>query len=376
MRNRFLSILAIAVLPSVAAAQGDFPAPVHQTEVDNTRYGGTAAQFLTLPGDARGAALGGSYSALVADVTSMFWNPGGLALIEGRQALFSYTGYVADTRHIWAGLATTLGAGDWAVGLSLTNFGFADQPVYTFDDQDGESGETYGVSETGVGLTASLQFSDRFSAGMTGRLVQQRLANTEASGFTVDFGTNYHTEVGGRPLRAAFAVLNFGPGLRAEGPELNVEVDPEDGGMGVERQPARLRTNTFEPPTQFRVAVAYDVLAAATQRLTVLSEFSQPNDTDPGFGLASEFEIMPVAGLTAALRLSYTYQADNRGIEASGGFNQAAFRSNTDEARWDGLGLGAGLGFQAGDWRVGVDYAFRHLGVLATVNMFSVNLAW
>ena len=371
MERTLATLAGLVLVPTALVAQTPNIPP---TEIDNTPYGGTAAQFLTLPADARGAALGGAYAALVSDVTATFWNPAGLALMPRRQALFSYTAYVADTRHIWAGIGWPLANGEWAIGISLTNFGFGDQPVYTEDQPEGTGG-FYSVSETAVGLTAALQFSDRFSAGITGRVVNQSLANTQATGFTVDFGTNYHTEVGGRPIRASFIVANFGPSLQPEGPVLNTSVDPIQGGNGAEEQPARLRTSAAQPPIQFRVGVAYDVFASANQRVTALSEFWQPNDSDPGVGFALEYGIDLGSSISAALRGSYSYQGDNAGTDPDE--ERAGFASEfQDDAVFDGLSLGGGITWRTGSFDIGVDYAFRHLGILPGVNMFSVRLGW
>ena len=374
MNRKLAIILALAFLPGVAAAQ-QAPPPVEDPDADNTRFGGTSAVFLTLPADARGAALGGSYAALANDISAAFYNPAGLALMGSNQAMFNYTSYVADTRHMAAALGWSLRGGEWGLGLSISNFGFDDQPVYTEEEQDG-NGESYSVSNTAVGLTLSLQFSDRFSAGITPRLVTEQLGRASATGFTIDFGTNYHGEVAGRPLRASFIIVNYGTSFTHEGPILNTAVDPIDESMNVEDTPAQLRTSGFEPPTQFRVGVAYDVLAASSSRLTLLSEFFQPNDSDPGVGFGAEFGANLSEGLNAALRGSFTFAGDNRDSDISTGFSQGAFDTDTDSEGLDGLALGAGLGFRSGSFSIGVDYAYRHLGLLPSVNMFSVKLGW
>lgn len=365
--NRTIAwLLVMAMVPAALEAQQQ-----PTTDIDNTRYGGTAAQFLTLPGDARGAALGGAHGALVTDVAAMYWNPAGVAQISGRQAMFTYTSYVADTRHIWAGLAAPFRGGDWGVGVSITNFGFSDQPVYTHEEQDG-TGETYNVSSTAVGLTVALNLSDRFSAGFTPKFVTENLANARGSAFALDFGTRYHTELAGRPIRASFAVLNLGTSLQVTGPDLNTAQPPADGSQNVDPQPSRLRTSAAEPPTQFRVAVAYDMVTGPNRRLTLLSDFWQPNDSDPAASLAAEYALT-YGQITAALRASYAYQADNADTDVEG----FAFDSQAqDDAVLDGLALGGGVSWRLGNREIGVDYAYRHLGILAGVNMFSVRVGW
>ncbi|HEY0671629.1 MAG TPA: PorV/PorQ family protein, partial [Longimicrobiales bacterium] len=343
--------------------------------IDNTRFGGTSAVFLTLPADARGAALGGAFASMVNDISAAFYNPAGLALMGSSQAMFNYTAYVADTRHVAGAIGWSLRGGEWGLGVSVSNFGFSDAPVYTEDAQDG-NGETYSVSNTAVGLTMALQFSDRFAAGITPRLVTEQLGRASATAFTLDFGTTYTGEVGGRPLRASFTILNYGTSLRHSGPVLNTAVDPIDESMNVEDTPAELRSSEFEPPTQFHVGLSYDVLAASSSRLTLLSEFYQPNDADPGVGFGAEFGANLSEGLTAALRGSFTFAGDNRDSDISSAFSQDAFSSDDGSEGLDGLALGAGLGWQSGNFRLGVDYAYRHLGLLPSVNMFSVKVGW
>lgn len=374
MNRKFAAVLALAFLPGVAAAQQATP-PTANPNPDNTRFGGTSAVFLTLPSDARGAALGGAYTALVNDIGSTFYNPAGLALMGKSGAMFSYTNYVADTRHIAGAIGWALRGGEWGLGFSVENFGFSNATVYTEDAQDG-NGETYSVSNTAVGLTLALQFSDRFSAGVTPRIVTEQLGRASASGFTVDFGTNYHGEVAGRPFRAAFTISNYGTSFTQGGAVLNSSIAPIDNSMNVEQTPAKFRTSAFEPPTQFRVGVSYDVLSASSNRLSLLSEFFQPNDAKPGVGFGGEWAASMSSGLTAALRGSFTFAGDNKDSDISAGFQQSAFASDTGKQGLDGLALGAGLGFKSGNFNLGVDYAYRNLGLLSSVNQFSVKLGW
>lgn len=375
MNKKFAVVLALAFLPGVAAAQQVEP-PVARDDYDNTRYGGTSAVFLTLPADARGAALGGSFATMVNDISSTFYNPAGLALMGGPGAMFSYTAYVADTRHVAGAIGWSLRGGEFGLGVSVSNFGFSDQPVYTEDAQDG-NGENYSVSNTAIGLTLSMQFSDRFSAGVTPRLVTEQLGRASATGFTVDFGTNYHGEVAGRPLRASFVILNYGTSLQHTGAVLNQTVDPAEESNNVEDVPGQIRTSAFEPPTQFRVALAYDVLAATSSRLTLMSEFYQPNDSDPGVGVGAEFQANLASGLTAALRGSFNFAGDNSDSELSDDFaTNGGFASDDGDEALDGLALGAGLGFKAGSFNIGLDYAYRNLGFLSSVNQFSIKLGW
>lgn len=376
MKRSIGTVLALLLIPGALLAQGTTDNTGNNGEVNknisNTPYGGRTAQYLTLPVDARGAALGGSFAAVVTGAPAMFWNPAGLALADQKQASLSYTTYVADTKHVWAGLSTPLRGGEWAVGVNVTNFGFSGQPVYTEDAQTG-TGDTYSVAETAIGLTLSMQLSDKFSVGFNGKYLSDQLGATSASGVAVDFGTSYHAKLAGKPIRASFTILDYGSSLTFTGSALNQAVPPQEGSQGVEPQPVQLRTTGADLPTQFHVGLAYDLMSAQNNRFTVSSEFWQPSDSDPGFGLAAEYALN-VSGVQAALRGSYSYQGDN-GLNATSGFQSAAFKS-TLSSSLDGLAVGGGLGTKMLGFNLGVDYAYRNLGVLSGVNTFTVHFGW
>src|SRR5260221_2833946 len=81
------------------AALTTAPLVAQQGQQDNTGYGGTAGEFLLLGAGARGAALGGAFSALTQDVTSLYYNPAGLAQMSRPSAMVSTYSYVAHTRY-------------------------------------------------------------------------------------------------------------------------------------------------------------------------------------------------------------------------------------------------------------------------------------
>ena len=79
-RNLALMAALLSGLPAAAAAQDN----INQ---DNTAYGTTSAEFLLFGAGARGTALGGAFSAMATDVSSMYYNPAGLALIPRAGAM-------------------------------------------------------------------------------------------------------------------------------------------------------------------------------------------------------------------------------------------------------------------------------------------------
>ena len=346
---------------------------------DNTAYGTTAAEFLLLGAGARGAALGGAFAALSTDVTALYYNPGGLAQLARPAVMVSTVSYVADTKYTWAGVAFPLGGGSSAVGISVGSFGFGDQPVYTVENPDGD-GRVYSVNETFISGSLGRNFSDRFSAGVSLKFINDKLGSTSAGAFAVDFGTNFHATIGARPIRASFVIQNLGSTLQHEGPgvETGVIPDPPLGTVPVPRepQPASFRTKEFGLPIMFRVAVSVDLINQGSNRMTVLSEFTQPNNTKPAASAALEWvsENLGNSGFSLAARGSYTMQPDNE-LEVGTG---AGFTTQEKSGAFtsDGLALGGGIAYGRGNLRLGVDYAWRSMGPLGSTNFFSFSLGW
>lgn len=365
-----LTLAALPLAAGVLVGQASIP-------TDNTAYGTTSAEFLLLGAGARGMALSGAYAALATDVTALYYNPAGIAQLERPGALVSTYTYVADTRYSWAGLALPFGGGARSLGFQVGSFGFSDQPVYTAENPDG-NGTNYSVSETYVGVSGAQNFSDRFSAGVTAKLISDKLGKTNATAVAVDFGTSFHALAGSRPIRASFVIQNLGTTLRHTGSALDqtVERPPVPGQVDVpqEGQPAALKTKEWGLPVQFRVGIALDAVTMDQARVTLLSEFTQPNNTRAGFSVGAEFALKDLGktGFTVSGRGSYAYQSDNN-LNPTG----AAFSTGvSSQENRDGLAGGFGVGYDRGTLGLGFDYAYRSMGVLGGTNVFSFSVSW
>jgi hypothetical protein len=376
MRNSSTSNLAfvVALLSAVvspAAAQSN--SDINQ---NNTAYGTTAAEFLLFGAGARGTALGGAFSAIVTDPSALYYNPAGISLMPRAGAMVGTYDYVASTRYSWGGIAFPFAGGSKAIGLSVGTFGFKDQPVYTAEQPDG-TGSVYSVSETAVGLTFAQNFSDRFSAGITAKGVFDNLGQASGKAFAVDFGTNFHSQLSGHPIKFAFTVMNVGTNLSYGGTALETTA-PRDSIPGQDPvpqnpQPSQFRTKDFPLPITFRVGLAYDLLTGDNNRLSVISDFNQPNNNGAGFSAGGEWMSERLGGspFGFAVRGSYSYQPANNLDPVNP--NSTAL---SDEEKLQGLALGGGINYESGNFNLGLDYAWKYLGVLGGTNFFSVTLGW
>jgi hypothetical protein len=367
-----ITLGALGLLPAGASGQ-----TTTSSGEDNTGFGTTSAEFLLLGAGARGTALGGAFSAIATDVSALYYNPAGAALMERPALMLGTYDYVADTRYSWGGVAFPFSGGSRAIGIQLGTFGFKDQPVYTEEQPDG-TGATYSVSETFVGLSLAQQFSDRFAAGLTAKYIDDKLGTVSGSAFAVDFGTNFHANLNNHPIKFSFVLANLGSNLSYEGTGVQggitrTPIDDPNGDVPTLPDQANLRTKDFNLPTVFRVGLAYDLMTGESNRLTVLGDFNQPNSNKPGFVFGSEWMSQKLGGsdFGFALRGSYSYTGANNIAPT------ATETALSDEENLQGLAFGGGLmyGGESG-FNLSLDYAYKYMGILGPTNFFSFSLGW
>lgn len=370
------TLFLVVALPGLLWAQ-DSDNPV-QIASDNTAFGGSSAEFLQFGSGARGMALGGSFSTIVDDVNALYYNPAGLTAMQGAEVALTLMPYFADTDYYWTGLAFPFSDGDFGVGFFLGRFGFGNQPIYTEADPDNRSGETYGVNETVAGISFAHAFIDRFSAGVTLKFINDDLATgalggASATAAAVDFGVNFHSELGNRPIRLAFVVQNLGGTLTHSGEALRFRdingsgSDPSIPDQRLDPPSAGILADAFPLPRLFRVGLNYDIISNESNTLALMSEFIESNNTNAAFGFAGEYRWSAVdSPIGIALRASYQTQPDN---------NEDFSTAISTDAGADGVGAGAGLFYRFADrYRLQFDYAYKNYGVLGSANAFTVTL--
>ena len=109
--------------------------------------------------------------------------------------------------------------------------------------------------------------------------------------------------------------------------------------------------------------------------MTLLSEFNQPNNNKAGFGVGAEFMLSDIAksGFSFAGRGSYSYQAAN---DLDPGTAAGFATGLSSKENQQGLAAGFGVGYKRGEFGLGVDYAWRSMGLLGGTNIVSFSLSW
>ncbi|MEM1270600.1 MAG: PorV/PorQ family protein, partial [Bacteroidota bacterium] len=158
-------VLLIAVLAAPITFAQDSP-----DEGTITKVGTTAAQFLKLGMSARAISMGSAFVAEASDLSAVYWNPAGLASLQGGAVQVSHTEYLAGIDYEVAAFGTSLGR-NGALGASVIFLDSGDMEVRTVDAPDG-TGEQFGVQNVALQLSYARALTDRFSLGVTGKYIR------------------------------------------------------------------------------------------------------------------------------------------------------------------------------------------------------------
>jgi len=303
------------------------------------KVGQAGMKWMSIPIGARGAALGNAYTAIANDVSSMFWNPAGLAFTKGIHVFANRTQWIADINMNSAALSYN--AGDWGVfGLSYVSMDWGT----LHGTQRANIGKGY--IETGdfspvdwtVGLNYARKVSNSFSFGGHVHYISENLGTTYEGSFTepvkytakmnlfsFDFGTYYFT--GFKDLRLAMTLQNFS-------------------------QEKEYRLEHFSLPLMFKFGAAMDILKFWTDSklhtLTLSIDAVHPRD----FSERMHFGLEYIYNKMFFLRSGYKY--------------------NYDE---ENLSFGAGLVYNIHSLTVTIDYSYIMFKNLGNVQMFSFDFS-
>ncbi len=312
MRKVVAALALLGAIPAVAGAAQIFE-----------KVATFDGQFLKIGVGARAAGMGGAFVAMADDATSMYWNPAGLARIDPdkSQVSLNHAKWPGDLDFDMAGYVFHVKQMPGAFGVNaraLTMDPMVETDSYHPDPAVG-TGRTFDAGMMAFALTYARSYTDKFSAGVTGALVQEGLAEFSQQTFTFDVGTLY--DVGTLGMRIGMAIQNIGSQIKF-----------------IERD-ARV-------PAIFRVGTSASLMSTTQSRLVGSFEFSHPPDNSERLNAGLEYQFRNFAFLR-------------------GGYN-----FNYDAETW---ATGAGFNFPVSQFgRANLDYAFTDMSDLGGVHRFSL----
>lgn len=284
------------------------------------KVGTTGAQFLEIGVSARADGMGGAFAAVSDDATALYYNPAGLVQLAGREAVFTLVSYPADIEYKFAGVALPLSFGG-ILGFSFYGLSTGDIPLTTYEYPLGVDGWTFGAKDYAFGLSYSRYLTDRFSLGVTVKMIDELYEEERATGWAADVGTNYNT--GFRNFKITMVITNFGPDMT-------------------------FISQSYPLPINFHFGAAIDVLDGDRHRATFAMEGSHPSDNLEKYNAGLEYWYSDMF----AVRVGDRFEHDLSGVT------------------W-GLGFRVPLGNER---RVSLDYARQDFGVLGDIDRYTLSV--
>jgi len=206
IRKKFLSIILILILSNTGTIAFE-------------KVGTTSFQFLKVWPGARATAMAGAFTSLANNSEAVFWNPAGLARLNGFDATFGFVDWFIDVNHFSFSVAKnfdvlgTLGvfgiftnAGEIEV-TRVDRLGFVNG-VYN----PGLTGEVIHPNSFVFGVSYARNVTDKFAFGLSVKYVYENLVVKKAGALVFDggltFNTGFHSIVIGASIR------HFGPEVK------------------------------------------------------------------------------------------------------------------------------------------------------------------
>jgi hypothetical protein len=316
-----------------------------------SKTGTVAATFLEIPVGASAVGMGSAFVSLANDATALYWNPAGSAWLVQSEVLAMHTTWIADTRFDYASLVLPL-EGFGTLGVNFTSLNMDDMKVTTVERPEG-TGEYFSAGDFAVGVSYAHRLTDRFTIGFNAKYIQQTIWHESANAFAIDVGTIFRTDlIGGLTIGAT--LTNFGTPMKMSGRDARQfgMLDPTKPGTNSQI-PQDIQMDSWDLPLLFQIGVSTTPFKTDNYRLTIAADALHPNDNYESVNVGGEFAFQDILFLR-------------------GGYNALGLPDREGGASF-GFGLSSNS-FLSSSTTVRFDYAFRDMGRLSNINVFSLSV--
>ena len=244
------------------------------------------AVFLKVPVGARAAGMGDAFVAVADDGSATYWNSAGVARVTRTEISFDHNSWIGGLllEHFAYIFNLKQIPGTWAVDARALTM---DRQAVTDPYHPDGTGETFDAGYAAFGLTYSRYFTDKFSAGVTGRYVSAGLADNSWHTITFDVGSLY--DVGLSGIRIGMVIQNIGGNVQYTHDATVAAAD----------------IKTSKMPTVFRVGISATPLGEGNNKLLTSMEFSHPPDNKEHLNLGAEYQFNNYLFLRSGYKFGY-----------------------------------------------------------------------
>ncbi len=320
--------------------------------VNVSKVGTTAATFLEIPVGARAIGMGRAFVSTANDISSLYWNPAGLARLPMREVTFNQIEWIADMSFNFAAVGFPLG--DFgSLGLSFSSLTMDDMPVRTIERPQG-TGELFSAGSFAVGLHYARNLSDRFSIGFTGKYISEKIWNMQSQAFALDLGVLFTTSFF-NGVRIGATISNFGTDMKLSGRDTRQFNRIDNRKLGSnDRIPMNIELDSWPLPLNFQFGLAAELFQRESHVLTVEVDALHPS---------ANYESLN-AGLEYGFEDLFYVRAGHHSLLLTDGEGGLSF----------GAGVTADLFGRS--FKARFDYAYSDLGRLKGVNVLSVSIVF
>lgn len=186
--------------------------------------GCSSAAFLKFSPSPRGTGMGEAYTAISEDAYSSWWNPAGLASVEGPELAATYNDSMEDVANQYLSVAYPLRYGS-TLGLSVTRLSVS--PFQGYDAQGVKNGKVES-SDMSVGAAYGRAIMKDeierpvLNVGAGFKVISEKLDGISANTAALDLGAVYYirpdnywmSKAPAQEFRIAATLRNLGPGLK------------------------------------------------------------------------------------------------------------------------------------------------------------------
>lgn len=171
---------------------------------NNDKVGTKVFPFLKNGIGARPLAMGGAFTGLADDESALYYNPAGVAGIRTKAFAASYVNYFGDVNSGYLAFLYPWGQKQ-TLGAALNYFNYGE---FIGLDSAGNSTGNFTPGDVAFQLTYARELKAGFSAGLSTKLIYEKLQDYSSSALAADLGVLYNFKSGRG--RVGLAVQNLG----------------------------------------------------------------------------------------------------------------------------------------------------------------------
>ena len=293
-----IPVLILTLLCSFIIAQDDDGDP------GTDKLAQTGMKFLSFSPDARAASLGDAVTAKTGGASSLFYNPAGMARLEGMNLSAGQANWIAGITYNAVSVAYASDAGVFGISIMNVDYGEIQGTIRSSNTAGYTDTEMFTPTASVIGIGYAIAPTDRFSVGGQVKFVNEKLGNAyldtdenvtsieslDMNATAYDFGLMYQMDW--KNLMIAMSARNFSESLK-------------------------YAEEAFELPLTFRMGVSGDLI----ENLSVSFVNERPRDYFSTTRVGVEYNLMNML----AVRVGYVTPTDEAGINLGVGFQVAGF---------------------------------------------------